>query len=73
MIFEDRGEVGLHYLVSDIFKEKKINLIVADETVSFSFTSEELNCEDINNVHGVIFVQAFEDPGREILQAIYIE
>jgi thiol-disulfide isomerase/thioredoxin len=73
MIFEDRGEVGLRYLVLDIFNGKTINLIAADETVSFSFTSEELNCEDINNVHGVIFVQAFEDPGREILQALYIE
>lgn len=73
MIFEDRGEVGLYYLVLDIFKGKKINLIITDETVSFSFTSEELDCEDINNVHGVIFVQAFEDPGREILQALYIE
>lgn len=73
MIFEDRGEVGLHYLVLDIFTGKKINLIATNETVSFSFTSEELDCEDINNVHGVIFVQAFEDPGREILQALYIE
>lgn len=73
MIFEDRGELGLHYLVLDIFEGKKINLIATNETVSFSFTSEELDCEDINNVHGVIFVQAFEDPGREILQALYIE
>jgi len=73
MIFEDRGEVGLRYLVLDIFKGKKINLIAADEIVSFSFTSEELNCEDIDNVHGVILIQAFEDPGREILQALYIE
>jgi hypothetical protein len=73
MIFEDRGEVGLRYLVLDIFNGKTINLIAADETVSFSFTSEVLNCEDINNVHGVIFVQAFEDSGREILQALYIE
>ena len=73
MIFEDRGEVGLCYLVLDVFKGKKINLIITDETVSFSFTSEELDYEDINNVHGVIFVQAFEDPSREILQALYIE
>jgi hypothetical protein len=57
----------------DILKGKEINLIAADETVSFSFTSEKLDCEDINNVHGVIFVQEFEDPGREILQALYIE
>jgi len=73
MIFEDRGETGLQYLVLDILKGKEINLIATDETVSFSFTSEELDCEDINNVHGVIFVQAFKDPGREILQALYIE
>jgi len=73
MIFKDRGETGLQYLVLDILKEKEINLFAADEMVSFSFTSEELDCEDINNVHGVIFVQAFEDPGREILQALYIE
>jgi thiol-disulfide isomerase/thioredoxin len=73
MIFENRGETSLQYLVLDILKGKEINLIAADETVSFSFTSEKLDCEDINNVHGVIFVQEFEDPGREILQALYIE
>lgn len=73
MIFEDRGETGLRYLVLDIFEGKEISSIAPEETISFSFTSEELSWLNNNKVHGVIYVQAPDSSTKEILQALYVE
>jgi len=73
MVFEDRGENGLRSLVLDIFEGQIVSSISPDEIISFSFTSEELNWLNESNVHGVIFVQAPENPTKEILQAAYVE
>jgi len=73
MVFEDRGENGLRSLVLDIFEGQIVSSISPDETISFSFTSEELNWLNESNVHGVIFVQAPESSTKEILQAAYVE
>jgi len=72
MAFEDRREKGLRSLVLDIFEGQTVSSISPDKTISFSFTSKELNWLDKSNVHGVIFVQAPNSPTKEILQAAYV-
>ncbi len=73
IVFEDRGKKGLRSLVLDIFEGQTVSSIAPDETISVSFTSEELNWLDKSKVHGVLFVQAPESSTKEILQAAYVE
>jgi len=73
MIFEDRGSNGLRYLVLDIFDGQEVSSISPGETVEFSFSSENLNWQNSNKVHAVIFVQVPNSPTKEILQALYVE
>lgn len=73
MVFEDRGENGLRSLVLDIFEGQTVSSIAPDETISFSFTSEELSLLNESKVHGVIFVQAPYSSTKEILQSFYVE
>jgi len=73
MVFEDRGENGLHSLVLDIFEGQTVSSITPDEIVNFSFTSEELNWLNESKVHVVILVQAPYSSTKEILQSFYIE
>jgi len=72
MIFEDRGSAGLRYLVLDIFEGQEVNSIAPEEVINFSFTSENLNWENSDKVHAIIFVQAPNSPTKEILQALYV-
>ena len=74
MLFRDRGETGLKYLVTDILEEQKVEIsaLAPEESLDFSFVLEGLNW-DADNVHGVIFVQAPDSSRKEILQALYIK
>lgn len=74
MLFRDRGETGLKYLVTDILEEQKVEIsaLAPEESLDFSFVLEGLNW-DADNAHGVIFVQAPDSYKKEILQALYIK
>ena len=74
MIFIERKEEELKYSVTDIFDEQKVEIssLAPEEILDFSFTLEGINWEG-DNIHGVIFVQASENPTKEILQAAYVE
>jgi len=72
MIFEDRGSNGLRYLVLDIFDGQEVSSISPGGTIEFSFSSENLNWQNSDNVHAVIFVQAPNSSTKEILQALYV-
>jgi len=74
MTFRDQGQVGLKYLVTDIFTEQevKINILDPESSYDFSFTLEGFNW-DANNIHGVIFVQDTDSSKKEILQNLYIK
>lgn len=74
MTFKDRGETGLKYSVTDILEEQKetIATLEPESTHNFSFTLSNINW-DINNIHGVIFVQDTDSSKKEILQAAYID
>ncbi len=73
MIFEDREEDELHYLVLDVLKEQEVKSFKPGEIIKFTFSSKELNWLTENKVHGVIFVQSPDSPTKEILQAFFIE
>ena len=73
MIFEDRGEDELHYLVLDVLKEQEVKSFESEEITKFTFASKELNWLTENKVHGVIFVQSPDSPTKEILQAFFVE
>ena len=73
MIFEDRGEGELHYLVLDVLIEQEVKSFESEEIIKFTFASKELNWLTENKVHGVIFVQSPDSPTKEILQAFFIE
>lgn len=77
MIFQDKGETGLKYLVKDILEEQKetVATLEPEGTHNFSFTITDpifINW-DINNIHGVIFVQDTDSSKKEILQAFYVD
>jgi len=74
MIFKERQTENLKYSVFDIFEEQKVETtsFAPGNIVGFSFTLEGFNWE-IDNVHGVIFVQAPDSQTKEILQAAYVE
>lgn len=73
MIFEDRGEDELHYLVLDVLIEQEVKSFESEEIIKFTFASKELNWLTENKVHGVIFVQSPDSPTKEILQAFFVE
>jgi len=73
MIFENRGEDELHYLVLDVLKGQEVKSFKPGEIIKFTFSSKELNWLTENKVHGVIFVQSPDSPTKEILQAFYVE
>jgi len=73
MIFEDREEDELHYLVLDVLKEQEVKSFKPGEIIKFTFSSKELNWLTENKVHGVIFVQSPDSPTKEILQAFFVE
>lgn len=73
MIFEDRGEGELHYLVLDVLIEQEVKSFESEEIIKFTFASKELNWLTENKVHGVIFVQSPDNPTKEILQAFFVE
>jgi len=74
MILKNRGETGFNYSVLDIFNEDKIpvNTLAPNATINYTFTLEGINWV-ANGIHGVIFVQAVNNPEKEVLQAIYVE
>jgi len=74
MNFEDHGQTGLKYSVSDIFAEQavEVSTLASGNSYNFLFTLEDINW-DGNNFHGVIFVQAPNSTKKEILQALYVE
>ena len=73
MIFEDREEDELHYLVLDVLKEQEVKSFKPGEIIKFTFSSKEINWLTENKVHGVIFVQSPDSPTKEILQAFFIQ
>jgi len=74
MVFKERQAVNLKYSVFDIFEEQKVPVdsLAPGNIIEFSFTLENFDWV-IDNVHGVIFVQAPDSPTKEILQAAYVE
>jgi len=74
MVFKDRGQTGLKYSVTDILEEQEqtIATLEPESTHNFSFTLADINW-DINNIHGVIFVQDTDSSKKEILQAFYVD
>ena len=74
MVFKEQPTVNLKYSVFDIFEEQKVEItsLASGNIVDFSFTLEDFNWE-IDNVHGVVFVQVPNSSTKEILQAAYIE
>ena len=74
MVFKEQQAANLKYSVFDIFEEQKaeISSIAPEESVNFSFILEGFNWV-IDNVHGVIFVQAPYSSTKEILQSFYVE
>ncbi len=74
MIFKNKGETGLKYLVMDILEEQKETLTTLEpgSTRNFSFTIEDTNW-NVNGLNGVIFVQDTDSSKKEILQAIYVD
>jgi len=74
MVFQDKGETGLKYLVKDILEEQKETVATLEpgSTRNFSFTVEDTNW-DVNGLHGVIFVQDTNSSNKEILQAFYVD
>ena len=75
MTFKDRGETGLKYSVTDILEEQKetVATLEPESTHNFSFTLPADISWDINNIHGVIFVQDTNSSKKEILQAFYVD
>jgi len=74
MTIKNRSEVGFNYSVLDIFNEDKkpVDTLAPDATINYTFTLENINWV-ANGIHGVIFVQAPNNPDKEVLQALYIE
>jgi len=74
MVFKEQPTANLKYSVFDIFEEQKVPVdsLAPGNIVEFSFTLEGFNWV-IDNVQGVIFVQAPDSPNKEILQAAYLE
>jgi hypothetical protein len=74
MTLKKRREVGFNYSVLDIFNEDKISVssLAPNATINYTFTLEDINWV-VNNIHGVIFVQAPESTDKEVLQAIYVD
>jgi len=74
MVFKEQLIANLKYSVFDIFEEQKVEIgsLAPEEILDFSFTLEGFNWE-IDNTHGVIFVQAPNSSTKEILQAAYLE
>ena len=74
MSYKNRGETGLKYSVTDIFKEQEVEVstLAAGESYSFSFTISNVNW-DGNNLYGVVFVQDTGSSKKEVLQALYID
>ena len=74
MTFKDRGQTGLKYSVTDILEEQKetVTTLEPGSTHTFSFTLPDINW-DLNNIHGVIFVQDTNSSKKEILQAFYVD
>ena len=74
MVFKEQQAANLKYSVFDIFEEQKVEIsyIAPKESVNFSFILEGFNWV-IDNVHGVIFVQAPYSSTKEILQSFYIK
>jgi len=74
MTLKNRGEVGFNYSVLDIFNEDKISVstLAPNATINYTFTLEGINWV-VNDIHGVIFVQAPNSTDKEVLQAIYVE
>lgn len=72
MTFRDYYESGQRYLVKDIFKgvEEVGESLEAGTEQSFTFTLEDVQWE-INDLHGVIFVQSSST--KEVFQASYVE
>jgi len=72
MTFKDNGKLGQRYLVLDIFKgvEEVGESLEAGAEQSFTFTLEDIQWE-INQLHGVIFVQSSST--KEVFQASYID
>lgn len=74
MTFKDRGVSGVRYSVLDIFNENKIKIssLVPNASTNFTFILENINWE-VNNIHGVVFVQEINTQKKEVLQALYID
>lgn len=74
MTIKDRKETGFRYSVLDVFEEDKIEIssLAPNASINFTFTLENINWE-ANKIHGVIFVQAPNNPEKEVLQALYLE
>jgi len=74
MTLKKRREVGFNYSVLDIFNEDKISVstLAPNATVNYTFTLEDINWV-VNDIHGVIFVQAPNSSDKEVLQAIYVD
>ena len=74
MTLKKRREVGFNYSVLDIFNEDKISVstLAPNATINYTFTLEGINWV-VNDIHGVIFVQAPYSPDKEVLHAIYVE
>ena len=77
MTFKDRGQTGLKYSVTDILEEQKETVTTLEpgstHNFSFSLTDPDFINWDINNIHGVIFVQDTDSSKKEILQAFYVD
>ena len=74
MLFKERSSAGLKYSVTDIFNEQKVEIatLLPGAVSSYTFTLTGINLE-IEDNHGVIFVQESNGSDQEILQAYYLE
>jgi len=71
MTYEDKGEQGVRYLVTNILTEE-IGSLTSAGTYAFSITVDEPNWV-VNGIHGVVLVQETASSKKEVLQVLYVE
>ena len=73
MLYVEKKETDLAYLVTDIFEEQKLEIDILRPTEIYEF-SIELNVDNFSTEesHGIIFIQSPNSASKEVLQACYL-
>lgn len=74
MLITDKGKVGSHHQVIDIFEEQKVSIptLQPGESRDFTFQINDISWSTAK-VQAVIFVQETQSPNKEIYQAILVK